>query len=80
MNETHTNNNQARVAAYPIQVSPLTEEDGGGFQALFPPLARSMVGYGATPELAVADLHLCIPLFLQRMGKTGQTLPEAPAK
>ncbi len=68
------------VTSYSVQVSPLTEEDGGGFQALFPPLVRSVVGYGATAQEAIADLHLAVPTFLQMMDKTGQTLPEAPTE
>ena len=68
------------VTAYPIEASALTEDEGGGFQALFPPLARSVVGYGATPQEAIADLQIVVPLFLKMMDKTEQTLPEAPAE
>ncbi len=68
--------NRRMVAAYPMQVSALPEEEGGGFQALFPPLARSVVGYGATPQEAIADLQAVAPTFLALMGETGQTLPE----
>lgn len=78
--KANTNHNQAMVASYSIQVSPLTEEDGGGFQALFPPLARSVVGYGVTAQEAIADLHLAVPTFLKMMDKTGQTLPQAPTE
>lgn len=73
--QTRMSHNEAMVASYPIQVSPLAEEEGGGFQALFPPLARGIVGYGPTPEAAIADLHTTIPLFLKRMDKTEQILP-----
>ena len=75
--ETHANHNQVTAATYPIQVSPLATEEGGGFQALFPRLARSIVGYGPTPQEAITDLHLALPLFLQRLDKTKQTLPSA---
>lgn len=68
------------VASYPIQVSALVEEEGGGFQALFPPLARSVVGYGETPQEAIADLEKVVPLFLKMMDKTEQTLPEVAAE
>ncbi len=80
IDKTHANHNQAMIASYSIQVSPLTEEDGGGFQALFPPLARSVVGYGVIAQDAIADLHLAVPTFLKMMDKTGQTLPQAPAE
>ncbi len=78
--KVNTNHNQAMVASYSIQVSPLMKEDGGGFQAVFPPLARSVVGYGTTAQEAIADLHLAVPTFLQMMSKTEQTLPEAPTE
>jgi len=64
------------IESYSIQVSALVEEEGGGFQALFPPLARSAVGYGATPQEAIDDLQKVAPLFLKMMDKTEQTLPE----
>ena len=72
-NRTERNCNM--IASYPIQVSALPEEEGGGFQALFPPLVRSVVGYGATPQEAFADLQKIVPLFLKMMDKTEQTLP-----
>lgn len=84
-NETHVPEDQAEhnrktVSTYSLQISPLNEEDGGGFQALFPPLARSVVGYGESPQEAIADLHKALPLFLKVLEKTGQTLPEATAE
>lgn len=78
--ETRKRHNQAVVTSYPVQVSALCEEEGGGFQALFPPLARSVVGYGATPQEAISDLYVVLPAFLKLMDKTEQTLPEAPAE
>jgi len=68
--------NHKMIDAYPIQVSPLSEDEGGGFQALFPPLVRSVVGYGLTPQEAIADLHIVVPIFLELMEETEQTLPE----
>ncbi len=73
--DTHDYNRQ-KVQSYPIQVSPLAEDHGGGFQALFPPLARSIVGYGATPQEAIAELQTLIPSFLDMVARTEQTLPE----
>lgn len=64
------------IDTYPIQVSSIVEEEGGGFQALFPPLARSVVGYGMTPQEAMADLQIMVPTFLEQMEETDQRLPE----
>ncbi len=75
--EDCTEHNRKMIASYPIQASALSEEEGGGFQALFPPLVRSVVGYGATPQEAIADLQKVVPLFLKMMDKTEQMLPEA---
>ena len=74
--ENRTEHNCKMIASYPIQVSALSEDEGGGFQALFPPMARSAVGYGPTPQEAIADLQKVVPLFLKMMDKTEQTLPE----
>ncbi len=74
--EARSAHNRKMIDAYSIQVSALPDEEGGGFQALFPPLARSVVGYGATPQEAIADLQIVVPLFLKTMEKMEQTLPE----
>jgi len=74
------NGDHAKVAAYAIQVSRLADEEGGGFQALYPPLARSIVGYGGTPAEAVTDLEGLVPSFLDFMVQSEQTLPEAPVE
>lgn len=74
--EDRAEHNRKMTELYPIQVSALPEVEGGGFQALFPPLARSAVGYGTTPQEAVEDLQKVVPLFLKIMDKTEQVLPE----
>ena len=48
--------NANKIQQYAMQVRPLRTEEGGGFEALYPQLARSVVGYGATPQEAVSDL------------------------
>lgn len=73
---TRAEHNREMLDAYAIQVSALSEEDGGGFQALFPPLARSVVGYGLTLSGAITDLQTMIPTFLDLLEETDQTLPE----
>lgn len=72
--------NENMVTSYPIAVSPLSEEEGGGFQALFPPLARSIVGYGMTPQEAIAELQTMVPSLLEVTAETGQVLPEVAAE
>lgn len=63
------------IENYAMQVKPLSKEDGGGFEALFPQLARGVVGYGATAQAAVNDLMEAVPVFLAAIEDMGQTLP-----
>lgn len=82
-NKTHQNqfdHNDKMIHSYPIEVSPLSEEEGGGFQALFPPLARTVVGYGMTHQEAIAELHAMVPSLLEAVAETAQTLPEVAAE
>ncbi len=72
--------NSKMISYYPVEVTPLLEEEGSGFQALFPPLARSVVGYGMTQQEAIADLQALVPSFLELMEETGQALPEVVAE
>jgi len=67
--------NASKIQQYNIQVRPLRAEDGGGFEAHYPPLARSVVGYGATPQEAVSDLCDAVPVFLEAIAALEQTLP-----
>ncbi len=52
------------VGGSEITVAPLPAELGGGYEALFTPLARGVVGYGETPDAAVSDLMDAVPGFL----------------
>lgn len=82
-NKTHQDQidrNENMINTYPIAVSPLSEEEGGGFQALFPPLARTVVGYGTTPMEAIAELQTMVPSLLEAMAETEQALPEVVAE
>src|SRR5947209_12010222 len=74
--------NEQAINGFAMQVKPLSEEDGGGFEALFPQLARSLVGYGETQQEAVNDLLSAVPAFLQVMEASKQSLPapEGPRK
>ena len=78
--QDQTDHNSKMIHSYPIEVSPLSEEEGGGFQALFPPIAHSVVGYGMTHQEAIAELHAMVPSLLEIVAETGQTLPEVAAE
>lgn len=67
--------NDQIIKDYAISVQPLKAEDGGGFQALFPQIARTLVGYGSSQEEAVEDLLGAVPTLLQLMETKGQSLP-----
>lgn len=82
-NKTHEDqidHNSKIIHVYPIEVSSLSEEEGGGFQALFPPIARTVVGYGMTPQEAIAELQAMVPSLLEVVAETGQILPEVAAE
>ena len=68
-------NNASTIQQYAMQVRPLRAEEGGGFEALYPQLARSIVGYGVTPQEAVSDLCDAVPVFLEAIEAAGHTLP-----
>ena len=61
--------NEHVIRKYALQVKLLNEDDGGGFEALFPQLARSIVGYGETQQEAVDDLLSAVPAFTGDEGK-----------
>ncbi len=65
----------ASTSRYSIQLTPLPEEMGGGYQALFPSLAHGVVGYGATPQEALDHLFDAVPDFLEAVEEMGQSLP-----
>lgn len=62
-----------------MEVKPLTEDLGGGFEAFFPQLARGVVGYGATQQEAIAALFDAVPAFLEDVDETGHALPNPEA-
>jgi antitoxin HicB len=68
-------NNEQAISLYHAQVNALSEQDGGGFEALFPQIARSVVGYGETRLEAVHDLLSAVPAYLQVLNETQQSLP-----
>lgn len=77
---TQQQRDDLKLESYSIEISRLSDEDGGGFQALYPPLARSIVGYGETSAEAIAELEGLVPSFLNFLAETGQEMPDAPAE
>ncbi len=59
---------------YPVIVSPLTQEDGGGFAATVPDLPGCMSD-GETPEEAIANVRDAIAVWLETAHDLGRTIP-----
>lgn len=68
--------NREKLAAYRLEIVPLAKEDGGGFQALYPQLARTLVGYGETQAQAVEDLVASHELLLASLDESEVILPD----
>ena len=61
---------------YPVIVSPLTEEDGGGFLATVPDLPGCMSD-GETPAEAIENVQDAIEEWLDLARKLGREIPTA---
>jgi antitoxin HicB len=61
---------------YPVIVSPLTEEDGGGFLATVPDLPGCMSD-GETPAEAIENVQDAIEEWLDLAHKLGREIPVA---
>lgn len=68
--------NEEKLKAYSIIIDSLKEEDGGGYEAHYPQLMRSITGQGETPQGALNDLLVAGFLFLELLQETKQNLPE----
>jgi predicted RNase H-like HicB family nuclease len=64
--------------AYPVIISPLSEDDGGGFLATVPDLPGCMSD-GETPEEAIANVQDAIGVWLEAARELGREIP-APSK
>lgn len=62
------------TASYPVLLSPLTQEDGGGFMATVPDLPGCMSD-GATPQEAYANVQDAIAMWLQAARQQGRSIP-----
>jgi antitoxin HicB len=60
---------------YAIVVSPLSDEDGGGFLAVVPDLIGCMSD-GETQEEAIANANLAIGDWIETQTKRGLTVPK----
>ena len=63
---------------YPVIVSPLSEEDGGGFLATVPDLPGCMSD-GETPAEAIENVQDAIEEWLDLARKLGRDIP-APSE
>ncbi|HVX72785.1 MAG TPA: type II toxin-antitoxin system HicB family antitoxin [Devosia sp.] len=61
---------------YPVIVSPLSEEDGGGFLATVPDLPGCMSD-GETPAEAIENVQDAIEEWLDLARKLGREIPVA---
>jgi hypothetical protein len=68
--------NLEKLSNYTIKISPLLETDGGGFQALYPQLDRSLVGYGETQVEAFFDLLIAGVAYLEMCEENSIVLSE----
>lgn len=59
---------------YPIVISPLTADDGGGFAATVPDLPGCMSD-GETPEEALVNVRDAIAAWIAMARELGHTVP-----
>ncbi len=60
--------------AYPLQVRPLSDDEGGGYLASVPDLPGCM-GDGETEAAAIADAQSAIASWIETAGKFGDPVP-----
>ena len=63
---------------YPVIVTPLSAEDGGGFSAVVPDLPGCMSD-GETPEEAIVNVQDAIAVWIEAASDLGRTIPR-PSK
>ena len=62
------------MLGYPMIVMPLSAEDGGGFEAIFPDLPDCACA-GDTPEAAVSGAMACLAEWMRAMAESGVEVP-----
>lgn len=66
---------------YKIEIIPLSEEDGGGYEARIPQLGKEAFrGYGETVEEALANLEIVKKDLFENYLKEGVPIPEPELK
>ena len=60
---------------YPVVITPLTAEDGGGFAATVPDLPGCMSD-GETPEEALGNVRDAIEAWIEMARELGHAVPE----
>ncbi len=66
---------------YKIEITPIPEEEGGGYDASMPQLGRmAFRGYGKTIEEAIAHLEVIKKDLFERYLKKGVEIPEPAAE
>ena len=63
---------------YPVEIRPLSLDEGGGWLASFPDLPGCM-GDGATPEAAIADAYEAAAAWLAVAQSQGDAIPQPSA-
>ncbi len=59
---------------YPVQIAPLTADEGGGFAAYVPDLPGCMSD-GDTPEAALANAYAAIESWIEAAEELGRPVP-----
>lgn len=65
-----------KALEYPVIISPLTPEDGGGFLATVPDLPGCMSD-GETPEEALQNVQDAIASWIEAADDQGMSVPAA---
>lgn len=60
---------------YPVIITPLSEDDGGGFAASVPDLPGCMSD-GETPEQAIVNVQDAIAAWIEAAHDMGRPIPE----
>jgi len=68
---------ESEAPKYTAQVTPLPEEDGGGFEASYVELQRSLTAYDATDIGALEKLGEMLPDYIRFLKEKGVALPPA---
>ena len=72
---SHMRQEKIDPRAYPLQVRPLSEDEGGGYLASVPDLPGCM-GDGETEAAAIEDVRSAIASWIETAEKFGDPVPE----